>query len=54
MKEIQSAEYKENILYQNFLTFLENTSFDEKRIKMVRDIFLSLSGLRKDESKNNS
>lgn len=54
MKEIQSAEYKENILYQNFLTFLENTSFDEKHIKMVRDIFLSLSGLRKDESKNNS
>lgn len=42
IKEIQSAEYKENLMYQSFLMQLENTSFDEKRTKMLKDIFLKI------------
>lgn len=29
-------------LYQSFLTGLDNTSFDEKRTKMLKDIFLQI------------
>lgn len=52
IKEIQSAEYKENLMYQSFLTKLDNTSFDEKRTKMLKDIFLKIlenSKVTKDE-----
>lgn len=42
IKEIQSPEYKENLMYQSFLTGLDNTSFDEKRAKMLKDIFLRI------------
>ena len=43
IKEILSVEYKENLMYQSFLTGLDNMSFDEKRTKMLRDIFLRIS-----------
>lgn len=39
MSEIQSPEYKDNFMYKNFLTGLDNTSFDEKRIKILKDTF---------------
>lgn len=37
--EIQSTQYQENILYKHFLTGLDNTSFKEKRDKIIRDTF---------------
>lgn len=52
IKEILSAEYKENSMYQSFLTGLDNTSFDKKRTKMLKDIFLRIlenSKVTKDE-----
>lgn len=42
IKEIHSAEYKENIMYQYFLTGLDNMSFDEKRTKILKDTFLRI------------
>lgn len=42
IKEIQSAEYKENLMYQSFLTGLDNTSFEEKHTKMLKDILLRI------------
>lgn len=42
IKEIQSAKYKENLMYQSFLTGLDNTPFGEKRTKMLKDIFLRI------------
>lgn len=52
IEEILSAEYKENLMYQSFLTGLDNTSFDEKRTKMLKDIFFKIlenSKVTKDE-----
>lgn len=43
IEEIQSAGYRENIMYQNFLTGLDNTSFEEKRAKMLRDTLLQIA-----------
>lgn len=42
--EVQSAGYKNNIMYKSFLTGLDNTSFEEKRTKMLKDIFLQVFG----------
>lgn len=52
IKEIQSADYKENLIYQSFLTGLDNMSFEEKHTKMLKDIFskiLESSKVIKDE-----
>lgn len=35
--EVQSSEYKDNIMYRNFMTGLDNNSFDEKRTKILTD-----------------
>lgn len=40
--EIQSTNYKGNLMYQHFLTGLDNTSFEEKRETMIRDTFLRI------------
>ena len=40
--ELQSDEYKGNLIYQTFLTGLDNTSFEEKRAKMLQNIFLQI------------
>lgn len=45
--EVQSEEYKGNLIYQHFLTGLDNTSFEEKRAKMLRDTFLRI--IKKDK-----
>ena len=42
MAEIQSEEYKTNLMYKSFLTGLDNTSFDEKRIKILKDTMLHI------------
>lgn len=42
VKELQSAEYKDNLMYKTFLTGLDNTSFEEKREKMLQDVFFQL------------
>lgn len=42
--EIQKDEYRENLLLQNFLVALGNTSFDEQRSKMLKDIWHYISG----------
>ena len=39
INEFKSAEYKENVMYKNFLTGLDNTSFNEKCTKMLNDTF---------------
>lgn len=40
IEEVQSPAYKDNLMYQNFLTGLDNTSFDEKRKKMLENTLL--------------
>ena len=40
MDEIKGEGYKECILYQNFLTMFENTTFEEKKNKMLRDALI--------------
>lgn len=40
--EIQSSKYKEEPIYKHFITGLDNTSFKDKRIKMLKDTFLIL------------
>lgn len=40
MSEFSGNTYKKDILYQNFLTGLDNTAFEEKRNKMLRDTLL--------------
>ena len=42
MSEVNGNAYKEDVLYQNFLTGLDNTTFEEKRSKMLKDIFLHI------------
>ena len=42
ISEIRSAEYKENLIYQNFLIGLDNTSFEEKRTTMLKDTLLRI------------
>ena len=37
IKEIQSQNYKNSIMYRNFLTAFDNTPFQEKRIKILTD-----------------
>lgn len=37
MNEIKSEGYKKCILYQNFLTMFDNSTFEEKKTKMLRD-----------------
>lgn len=38
--EIHSTEYGDNLMYKTFLTALDNTSFKEKRAKMILDAFM--------------
>ena len=40
MDEIKGEGYKECILYQNFLTMFDNTTFEEKKTKMIRDALI--------------
>lgn len=48
MAEVQAPGYKENLMYQNFLAGLDNTSFDEKRSKIISNALLRI--FRKDSS----
>lgn len=47
IEEVQSSTYKDNLMYQNFLTGLDNTSFDEKRKKILENTFLRVFGMYK-------
>lgn len=40
IEEVQSPAYKDNLMCQNFLAGLDNTSFEEKRTKMLENILL--------------
>lgn len=40
IEEVLSPAYKDNLMYQNFLTGLDNTPFDEKRTKMLENTLL--------------
>ena len=42
MTEILLQKFKDNFMYKNFLTGLDNTSFDEKRIKIIKDTLLHI------------
>lgn len=42
MAEILSQKFKDNFMYKNFLTGLDNTSFNEKRIKIIKDTLLHI------------
>lgn len=42
MEEVLAKDYKDNIMYRNFLTVLDNQSFEEKRAKMLRDTLLQI------------
>lgn len=45
MSVIQSPEYKNKYMYKNFLTSLDNTSFDEKRKKILKDTIVHVFGV---------
>ena len=42
--EIQSIKYKDNLMYKNYLTGLDNTTFEEKRTKMLSDTLVQIFG----------
>ena len=40
--EIFSPDYKQNLMYQSFLSSLANSSFTEKRNSILKDVLLRL------------